>query len=337
MKQDFKNQLDRAAEEMKAELQRRANGVVSRGAAAGRYKSGATVQILTIECEAAFDQLVERIVKEARFFNSNTALSIEVIISISKEVVRTIQKELFEISGLSHLFKMLNMPELCEQTQSKLDHLVTRADLAFRRLEIESPMLENLMNDRFQLLNANGEVKVDSLKGSYSKGQIITFDTQTAIVTGDHLLRYLPNNHVEDYIVIDPNFMQGLHTIKPSYQARVRRSDEPEALPQQIIQHITNNLSGPNARVNIGSTDNSTNVVHQSATQVFQDLRVAAESHISDTDQLSQILDAIEAMKETHGTDKFIGKYQAFMEAAAMHVTVLSPFFPALSNLLSSI
>jgi len=334
MEHDFEDQLNRIVEEIKAELGRRAQVVISKHAAAGRYQSGATVQVLKGECEDVFDQLVSRIIEEVRFFKTNTALPLDELVLISKKVVRKTQSELFEISGLSHLFKVLKMQSLSDQTQSGLDNLLAHADLAFRKLEIESPMLEDLMNDRFRLLGSDGEVKVANLKGAYSEGQIITFNTQTAILKGDHLLRFLPNNHVEDYIVMDPNFMQGLQGIKPSYQTKVMRSDEPEAPPQQVIQHITNNVSGPNARVNIGSIDNSVNIVDQSTAQIFQNLRSTAESNILESDQLSQILDAIEAMKETHGTDNFIGKYQAFIQAAAAHMTIFTPLLPALTKLL---
>jgi hypothetical protein len=67
---------------------------------------------------------------------------------------------------------------------------------------------------------------------------------------------------VEDYVVEDPNFMTGVHGIPSSFQAKVRRSRENAAPPQQVIQRITNHFHGDNSRVTFGA-DNSVNVVNQ--------------------------------------------------------------------------
>lgn len=106
------------------------------------------------------------------------------------------------------------------------------------------------------LVKKDGTVVKEGIKAQVSSGLIITPDAKLPIETGDHFVRVQPSGLAEDYIVTDPGFMSGgKGLIPPHFQSKVRRSDAPVAPPSTII----NNIHGPNARVNINSTDNSTN------------------------------------------------------------------------------
>jgi len=45
-------------------------------------------------------------------------------------------------------------------------------------------------------------------------------------------------------------------------------------------------------------------------------------------------LERIDKLEQAQGTPGFLASYQAFMTAAANHMTVLAPFLPALAHLL---
>lgn len=120
-------------------------------------------------------------------------------------------------------------------------------------------MFDDLITDKVTLVKADGTLVKQGIKAQVSPGKIITFDKTLPLQPNDHLLRPLPNGLVEDYIVTDPGYFAGMQGIEGHFQAKVRRSDAPVASPQTVINNITNHFHGANSRVNIGSTDNSTN------------------------------------------------------------------------------
>lgn len=118
---------------------------------------------------------------------------------------------------------------------------------------------DDMLNDRVTLVKADGTVFRENIKAQVSTGMIITFDSDLPLQPKDHFVRVLPSGLAEDYIVIDPGYITGMRGIKGHFQAKVHLSDAPTASAQSVIQNITNNFHGANSRVNINSTDNSTN------------------------------------------------------------------------------
>ena len=130
-------------------------------------------------------------------------------------------------------------------------------------------VLSNLARDKVTLVKKNGEIVRENIPATVSSGEIITYAHDLSIEVGDHFLRQLPSGLVDDYIVSDPGYHSGIAgVIQPHYQIKVRRSDAPAAPPQTIIA----NVSGENARVNIHSTDNSSNTVLQYSSQELVEL-----------------------------------------------------------------
>jgi hypothetical protein len=67
------------------------------------------------------------------------------------------------------------------------------------------------------------------------------------------------SNGAEDtYQVIDPGFHEKLMDFPSHYQMQVKKLGIPEA--KRAIHSITYNISGPNARINQNSVDNSINI-----------------------------------------------------------------------------
>lgn len=115
------------------------------------------------------------------------------------------------------------------------------------------------------------------------------------------------------------------------------RRARPKMAPQQP-PNVTNvyHLSGPNARVNVQSTDQSVNQVFATSEQVFQKLRETIQSGIPG-EQQAEVLARLEAMKNAENTPSFAARYSEFIAEAANHMTLISPFIPALTELLRKI
>lgn len=94
-------------------------------------------------------------------------------------------------------------------------------------------------------------------------------------------------------------------------------------------------VQGENARVNVNSTDHSVNVVLKSSEEFFGTIRQRIESGIPDGDERREILAALTALQESHGKPSFAQRYTEFIAATADYVTLLTPFIPALTEMLS--
>ncbi|TCT10822.1 hypothetical protein EDC26_10141 [Paralcaligenes ureilyticus] len=101
------------------------------------------------------------------------------------------------------------------------------------------------------------------------------------------------------------------------------------------IQHtsITYNLTGTGARINVNSTDHSVNNISNEISNVFAQVRDAV-AQIPDDSAKEEIQQIVNKMEHAHGSNDFLQKYQAFVTAAADHITILGPVIPALSALL---
>jgi hypothetical protein len=110
------------------------------------------------------------------------------------------------------------------------------------------------------LTKKDGTIVRSDIPAVVSDRQIRTFVTDLQIEVGDHILRQLPNGLVEDYIVDEPCYNNGIGPIPANYAVKVHRSDAPTASPPTVIA----NFHGANSRMNVNSTDNSSNrVVYQ--------------------------------------------------------------------------
>ncbi|ELQ6036990.1 hypothetical protein ACINJM_000002 [Cronobacter sakazakii] len=120
--------------------------------------------------------------------------------------------------------------------------------------------MTQLMRDKLVLLKADG-TRVLDIKGNVQKGKILIMRGDISIEPGDEIHREMPSGKFEEYVVIEPNFRQGLHGISAHYQTEVRRKEyQPLSAATTSAAHTTNyNFYGANSRVNNASIDYSTN------------------------------------------------------------------------------
>jgi len=130
------------------------------------------------------------------------------------------------------------------------------------------------------------------------------------------------------------------HTIKTKTGIRREPGCNLELVPEAVTnsdKRVTGfrdvHFHGDNARMNVNSTDNSSNVVNQSHA-FFVQMREAAQN-IETEQERADILARIEELEQSKGKSGFLQAYQKFMSIAAVHMTVFAPFVPALTEMLS--
>ena len=167
---------------------------------------------------------------------------------------------------------------------------------------------EELLRDRVTLAKKDGTIVRKDIAASVQSDKIFVYDPHLPIEVGDHFLRQLPSGLVEDFVVDDPGFRSGLHSIAPHFQTKVHRSDRPVGQPQTITSSVT----------------------------LFTEMlkAVAQIATKSERETIAATISAMSAAQERQdGT--FLSKYQDFIASAANHMTIFARFLPALSKLLA--
>jgi hypothetical protein len=98
--------------------------------------------------------------------------------------------------------------------------------------------------------------------------------------------------------------------------------------PVQNVYH----LHGNNSRVNIDTTDQSVNVVNVTNEELFVHLRQLLSEKTSKRDQ-DRVLEKLDALENAQNSPTFAQRYTEFIAAAADYVTLLTPFMPALAEM----
>lgn len=96
---------------------------------------------------------------------------------------------------------------------------------------------------------------------------------------------------------------------------------------------LTINVSGQNARLNVGSVDNSSNVVSSTHAKVFAEARQAVETQVAGKSR-DALLTRLEALEKAVNTPSYAARYKEFIQLAADHVTTLAPVITALAGFL---
>ena len=167
----------------------------------------------------------------------------------------------------------------------------------------------DMLNDNVTLLKKNGD-RVEGIKASVQAKKIFINRSDILIETGDLIQRNMSNGGEETYEVIDPGFHESFHGIEAHYQMTHRKLGLPEA--KAAVQSITYHISGPNARVNNHSTDNSVNTVNinPDVAEHISMLRQEVKRLLPDQEQKPalEVIDAIEGQFESSAPSKVVVK-----------------------------
>ena len=195
--------------------------------------------------------------------------------------------------------------------------------------------ISRLLKDRVTLVKKDGR-RCENLPASVQSGLIFTDNPKIPIEDGDQFERQLPSGIVDVFTVVDSGFYKRFHSIPAHYQSKVRKNTaESPASPRPAAEpQVVYNLTGPNARVNIQSSDSSTNVVSVESAVLFDNLREAIQKSSLDSTSMRQLIRNVDAMQSAVGTKTFGKRYKEFIAAAADHMTLVAPFLPALTQML---
>jgi hypothetical protein len=131
----------------------------------------------------------------------------------------------------------------------------------------------------------------------------------------------------DDQLRLLASVRKTLDLLKQTNLYKIEKGEAPvEKEPNITIGHI-------NGKVNINSTDNSTNINIESSS-IFGGLSNAISNAPIEEKQKAQLLAKVEELRQAEGTSGFVQKYKDFMQNAANHMTVISPFIPALTSLI---
>lgn len=188
-------------------------------------------------------------------------------------------------------------------------------------------MFDSFPKSKFDIVSSSGVLR-GQIDAIVTGKEIIVPDENVMIKAGDEMRRQLPNGADETYEVVDPKFVQETFGIPGHFQVEVQKKG---LFPHRSGGNYTISVNGPNSRVNIGSTDNSTNVnVDQS---VISKVRQAVRDSVEDNQEREALLTALDEMETAKDASSLGAAYQKLIASASNHMTVIAPFLPALGQM----
>jgi hypothetical protein len=192
---------------------------------------------------------------------------------------------------------------------------------------------QDFVTDHVSLIKADGR-RWDSIKASVQTHKIFIEDGRLPIEEDDIIERSLPNGLAERYVILDRGFHNTWQGIPAHYQIAVRKET---AISRGNSPSTVYNVTGPNARLNIGSVDSSTNVVNVAPTELLTQLQRTIEARVEAEQERNELLARLADLQSAQGTPTYLDRYQRFIAAAANHMTTLAPFLPALTQLMGKL
>lgn len=184
--------------------------------------------------------------------------------------------------------------------------------------------------DEVEIVSPEGEVR-SRVQAYYAGNMFVIEDMSVDVRAGDEIRRRLPNGNDEAFRVDDPKFY-GSGGFGKHYQVKVSRS---KIHPRKSSGNYTVHVTGANSRVNINSTDTSTNTVQEMT--VFNQARELLASSGVALDKAVEIAGHIEEMEKATSQPKFSEGYQRFIAATADNIGVFAPILTALAVALAGL
>jgi hypothetical protein len=186
-------------------------------------------------------------------------------------------------------------------------------------------------NDTIRILCKDGSAPSRNIKAKVTPETVLTYETDIVVKEGDQVERLLSNGNMELYDIFGVHYTEQGRIKPPTYELKVAKTT---AISRPVAANIVYILNGNNARVYNNSSDNSSNVVNVSPTDLFKELKNVISTKVPDNYIL---LVLAEAMEKESGTDKYLKSYVKFIEESATHLIELHPFIPGLSSLIKVI
>jgi hypothetical protein len=130
-----------------------------------------------------------------------------------------------------------------------------------------------------------------------------------------------------------------------SIESGIRRDLDIMRLEQESLPAVSTSISpgtitniyhlhGHGSRVNVNSSDTSINHVAVNSSQLFSGIRASISEGVADEGEKGELLARVNELEASADSPAFATRYTDFIAAAANHMTLLAPFFPALAEVL---
>ena len=133
----------------------------------------------------------------------------------------------------------------------------------------------------------------------------------------------LNHDTARDLIIYLYNKAKKEAEIAKKRKERKERKMKKESKSDRTTTIIINNSTG----IQIGDENTQNN------NQVFDDIKIAIKSEITDSSEREEILKKLQNLESSIGNSDSFSNYQDFIASAANHMTVLAPLLPALTQL----
>lgn len=117
-----------------------------------------------------------------------------------------------------------------------------------------------IMRDKVDLLKLNGDVYSD-IRSNVQPNLILIDDESIPIEEGDTLVRILPNNLRENYIVKDRGFFAGAGRIQAHYQVKVEKENiHKEKTESSSVNNFYGNITNSQIQQNVRNSNQTMNI-----------------------------------------------------------------------------
>ena len=189
---------------------------------------------------------------------------------------------------------------------------------------------EALTKDTMDIIAPDG-TRQTGVRGLVEPKLIIIPDKNIDVAPGFLIEAKLPNGRTSTYRVEDVQFFPEDPGSTPDfYELTVKQAQR--AAPAPHAGSVVYNVSGPNARINVSSTDSSINVAQVNSADLFGKLLETAQQLTVPV--RDDVIGSIEAMQSAADGKSFMGGYTRFISLISDHLTVFGPFIPALAQLI---
>jgi hypothetical protein len=130
------------------------------------------------------------------------------------------------------------------------------------------------------------------------------------------------------------------HTVETEHGQRRVLGCEMEVVPEPITNADRRpvagfrdvHMYGHNSRLNLNSTDNSTNTVLERNKNFFADMRQSAQQ-IENESTRNEVVKSIDELEKNQGQGGWTHAYEKFIGLVADHMTIFLPFLPKLMHI----
>ena len=223
----------------------------------------------------------------------------------------------------------LDVPEKISlvQTRTKLViHYIER----FATWGYPDMSFDDLPKQRFILVCGSSR---HEFKGIMSKGKITTFETSLKYEHGATIEHPIPAGGSATFTLSEISHQPQFGSIPEHMRLEVRpKSEVPPTSPVTNIYNLQGQFTG----VNVGSHDASISISNVIPTEMFDKLQAALDDSVSDPAVKHALVECLSMMRSANSREQYVSAFQKFMTASATVMTIVGPFLPALSQLISS-